>query len=421
MLWWLSHELNRRVAAAAVGAVALVVSAAPVSGQTQPNERFADPRYDFSRLDAALARGIDDNVVPGVSLVLLHRGRPVYASAWGQRDLVRREDFTLDTVARIYSSTKWLSGATVMRAVDEGLLSLDDEAGDWLPDYAELGIRGSSQTDSPTVREMFSHSSGMEPDSPPVYDTSITMAECADQLLPYVDPLLAAPGAQVYYGSNSMQISGRAVEVASGEAWQDFQFSRLLDPLEMDDTSFSPDADEVSRMGPVYIKFFGSWIPIISAPGANEFTENPGLAYGMFSTLDDYARFLLMFRNGGVYNGRRILSTNSVREIASNQVGDAPFVGLTQPPPFTAYGIGCWTSLMDANEVARFVSSAGFAGTFPWYDRQNDLAGVFFIQVILSEGTDVFTYEVVSEATRAVAGQFATIPELPLERTPPGG
>lgn len=411
---------------ASVAAFTLVAASSPLLAQVgsvdspeqvEPNERYVDPQYDFSELDAILRAGVRDNVVPGVSLVLLHRGRPVYAAAYGERDVLRNEPFTLDTVARIYSSTKWISGAAVMRASDEGLFSLDDTAGDYLPDYADMGIRGSSETTSPMVRHMFAHASGMEGDSPPVFNESITMEQCVDQLIDYVDPLLAAPAEQILYGSNSMQVTGRIIEITSGEGFESYLQSRLLDPLGMDDSSYNPDGDELNRMGPVYIKLLGSWIPIVPPP--SQTVTNPGLAYGMFSTLDDYARFLLMIRNAGQFNGQRILSRQAVQTMSTDQAPGAPFVGGVVPPPGTRYGIGNWLSFLNGNDVAQFTSSAGFAGTFPWYDRTNDLAGVFFIQVILTPGTDTFTADVVRAATRAVSGQGAQVPDLPLERENP--
>ena len=169
-------------------------------------------------------------------------------------------------------------------------------------------------------------------------------------------------------------------------------------------------------MGPVYFKLLGTWIPTIPPPSST--VNNPGLAYGMFSTLDDYARFLLMIRNGGTYNGQRILETSSIIEMETDHAPGAPFVGLV-PPDGTRYGIGNWLSNVDQNNVARFASSAGFAGTFPWIDTRNDLIGVFFIQVILTPGTDEFTAAVVAAATAAVSDQGAQIPELPLEDTEP--
>lgn len=415
------------VTLAAVAAYTLATSIPSISsaqgtapGQPEeilPNEQYVDPQYDFSELDAILQAGIEDNIVPGVSLLLLHEGRPVYAAAYGERNLLRNEPFTLDTVARIYSSSKWISGAAVMRATDEGLFALDDTAGDYLPDYADMGVRGSSETTSPRIRQMFSHSSGMDGDSPPVLDGSITMEECVDQIIDYVDPLLAAPGNQILYGSNSMQVSGRIIEITSGEGFESFLESRLLDPLGMVDSSYNPDGDELSRMGPTYIKFLGSWIPIVPPP--SQTVTNPGLAYGMYSTLEDYGRFLLMIRNRGRFAGQQILSPRAVQTMSTDQAPGAPFVGSVDPPPGTRYGIGNWLSFLNGNDVARFTSSAGFAGTFPWYDQQNDLAGVFFIQVILTPGTEEFAADVVTAATRAVAGRGAQVPDLPLEDTDP--
>lgn len=407
-----------RIAAACFLAVTGSTCAA---GMIAANERWVEPGYDFSELDRVLARGVEDGLVPGVSLLLLHKGQPVYAAAFGLRDVLRRAPFTLDTVARIYSSSKWVSGAAVMAAVDDGLLMLDTTAGDSLPAYADLGIRNSSEIGSPSVRQMFSHSSGMKSDSPPVFDESITLEQAVDELVFDIDPLLAAPGTIARYGSNSMQVTGRMIEIASGESFEPWLRARLLEPLGMDDTAFNPDRDEIDRMGPVYLKLLGSWVPVQFPPQVGDLNRNPLLAAGLYSTLHDYARFLSMLRDQGRVGEQPVLSAASVLAMRTNQLGTAPFAGPVVPPPGTRYGIGCWLSALDPDGQARFVSSAGFAGTFPWYDRDTDLIGVFFIQVILTPGTDEYTKRVVGAATRAVTSSQQKLPALPLGIPAPTG
>ncbi|MEM7673762.1 MAG: serine hydrolase domain-containing protein [Verrucomicrobiota bacterium] len=389
------------------------VSGVRLINSAEPNQLLTAPGYDFSNLDSELRRGIDQNIVPGVSLLLLHRGRPVFAGAYGLSDISEGSPFLLSTVARIYSSSKWVSGAALAAGAEDGLYELSDTAGEYLPDYANMGVVGSDELTSPTLAELFSHSSGMIPDSAPSYDESITLQEAVDQLADIVNPLQVFPGERANYGSNSMAVAGAIIEQQAGEGFEAYLKRRLLDPLDMNNTSFNPTAAEVSRMGPVYIKLFGRWSPFVTPPNPDATNLNPALAAGLYGTIDDYARFLLMFRNQGRYFGNQILSEDSIETIRTNQIGDIPFVGLVGAGTSTRYGLGCWLDQVQENGVASFVSSTGFAGTYPWYDEVNDLAGIFFIQVSLTGGTDTFTEDVVTAATLAVnGGDTANLPTL---------
>ncbi|MGB0371174.1 MAG: serine hydrolase domain-containing protein [Opitutales bacterium] len=379
----------------------------------EPNQYLTAPGYDFSNLDSELRRGIDQDIVPGVSLLLLHEGKPVFAAAYGYSNIAEETPFLLSTVANIFSSSKWVNGVALAAGAEDGLYDLSDTAGQFIPTYANMSVTGSTELTSPTLSQLFSHSSGMVPDSPPTYDESITLQQAVNQLAPIVNPLQVAPGVRANYGSNSMAVAGAVIERQTRKPYETFLGERLLIPLEMYNTSFNPNAEEVARMGPVYIKLLGRWTPFIAPPDPTTQNLNPVLAAGLYSTLEDYARFLLMFRNQGSYFGEQILSPESIETVRTNQIGDIPFVGIVQPGAGTRYGLGCFLEQVDEAGVASFVSSAGFAGTYPWYDEVNDLAGVFFIQVALSAGTDSFTEDIVEAATLAVnGGDLRSLPEL---------
>ena len=142
-------------------------------------------------------------------------------------------------------------------------------------------------------------------------------------------PLLFQPGTQWSYSSPGIEILGRLIEVCSGQKYEDFIASRILQPLGMNDTFFYPPADKISRIAMVYVSKDGK---LVRAPGtilAGDPTQYrqgamfPAPGWGLYSTAEDLLRLYRMMLNDGTYEGRRYLSLFSVhlmREIGRAHV-----------------------------------------------------------------------------------------------------
>lgn len=263
---------------------------------------------------------------------------------------------TTDTVIPIASATKWLSAAVIMALVDEGVLSLDDKAKDYLPNYT--GKKGEM-----TVRQMFCHTSGLPGSSSGIpgldailSNRKIILAESVD-MIAEID-LLADPGTQFYYGGLSMQVAGRIAEVASGKEWTTLFEEKVAAPLKMAHT----DYNGLGR------------------------TNNPRIAGSIRTSAREYMRFLEMLLSGGVYEGRCILSQNAISEMLKDQTYGVPIAyspwkkfediyGLNE----VRYGIGCWGEIVE-NGRLREASSQGAFGFSPWIDLDRNVAGVLAVK-----------------------------------------
>lgn len=283
---------------------------------------------------------VDRCYYPGCGVWIAQGDKTLYQKCFG--------DFTPETEVYIASAGKWLVGATILALVDEGKLSLDDTVEKWLPEF-----RGDPKGKA-TLRQLLSHTSGYPPYQPeenPKDDYQST-AESVAHLLPLA--LQDPPGSRFEYGGLAMQVAGRMAEVATGEDWEKNFRRKIAGPLGMTQTRFSP-------VDPGHI---------------------PMLAGGAVSTLHDYSRFLTMVADGGVFQGKTILSPKSVAEMESDQVGAAivkreEFVERRRGNTHHGvYGLGIWREELDAGGNPVVLSSPSWAGTYPWIDHRHDIRGL---------------------------------------------
>jgi CubicO group peptidase (beta-lactamase class C family) len=327
---------------------------------SQPSIKYSTATYDFSALDRILKR--EALTHGGMALVLVKDGEIIYDKGFS--------GLTGDSVIPIASATKWLSGGVIMALVDEGVLSLDDVASQYLDNYT--GLHGNM-----TVRHMFSHTSGLPahftstniPGSDDILgNKNITLAESVD-MIAHVE-LFAPPGTQFYYGGLSMQVAGGIAEVASETSWQHLFEEKITDPLGMENTDYN-------GLG---------------------YTTNPRIAGSIQTSAHQYMKFLEMLLNNGVYNGTRVLSEKAVAEMLKDQTNGVPIVHspwaqYEHKPPVAEevrYGIGCWREVVDETGKIKEASSQGAFGFSPWIDVDRNLAGVLAVKSRLTRIMPVY-------------------------------
>jgi D-alanyl-D-alanine-carboxypeptidase/D-alanyl-D-alanine-endopeptidase len=284
----------------------------------------------------------------GMALVVTKDGTVVEDSGYGR--------FGSGTVVDIGSASRWLAAAAMMTLRDQGTLALDDPVSKYLPEFT--GDKAAI-----TVRQLWSCTSGLPDTDPSLTIRSITLEECVRRIA--AGPLPSIPGTSVGGGAVGIQVGARVCEVISGVTWQEFFRTRMSEPLGMASTTFD-------MMG---------------------FSRNPFVAGAARSTAQDYARFLLMLLQKGVWAGNRILSEQSVAETLqdqtpSSEVTSSPYAPLTTLLPNTSQarpGLGVWREETDpATGELVIASCPGNHGFIPWIDEHLNLAGVLSMQSDLS-------------------------------------
>jgi len=196
-------------------------------------------------------------------------------------------------------------------------------------------------------------------------------------------PLDFQPGSRWSYSLLAgMETLGRIVEVTSGMTFDQFLKQRLFAPLEMIDTTFVPTDAQLARAVTLYDGRDGK-LARIETPGWLSTKTLFSGGGGLWSTTEDYMRFAQMLVNGGVLNGKRILSPRTVDLMGTNHVGD-----LYSGTGGTVKGMGFGLSVdvvLDNAASGRRVSNGTFAwggafGTYFWVDRKEALTAVLMVQ-----------------------------------------
>lgn len=303
--------------------------------------------YDFAPMDSLISGWIKRGYYPGASIVIVKNDTVLFEKQYGS--------YTPDTEVCIASAGKWLAAAAIAAVVDETKLSWDDPVQRWLPEF-QGDPKGKI-----TLRQLLSHTSGIRPYQPePKRDVHNVLADAVAEILP-LDTVFAA-GKRFEYGGLAMQVAGQMAEVAAGMDFETIFQKKIARPLGMKYTHFTP----------------------VDLGGGH----SPMLGGGARTVLHDYMRFLNMIFHEGNYQGRQVLSKQVVREMQADQVRGAKVLpgeyvekglGLHH---IGIYGLGEWREKVDEQGEAYQISSPGWAGAYPWLNKQDGVYGFFLTHVV---------------------------------------
>ncbi|WP_374468400.1 serine hydrolase domain-containing protein [Phenylobacterium sp.] len=416
----------------AAPAAALTVAATP--------ESVGFDSQRLARLDAYMAKVVADGRVAGMTTLLARHGKIVSYKTYGKKSLATGEPMTRDTIFRIYSMSKPVTGVAMMILFEEGRWRLDDPVTKYVPEFKNLKVVKSVDANGkmtledmkrpPTMREVMSHTAGFGyglQDEHPVdklYREKgvLGAAGLQDMINRTAEiPLMFQPGTAWYY-SSSVDIQGYIVEKLSGQTLGQFMEQRIFRPLKMQDTSFYVPPAKAGRLAALYVgnrdtgqieeakRIFGSDLPTYLSPPNME--SGGG---GLVGTTMDYARFAQMIANKGELDGVRILSPASVELMGTNVIPKNVLVnsnGTTGARFNEAVGFGLDFMVVNEPRVAGTLegkgsmSWGGAAGTWFWVDPTNDLIFVGMIQRLGGTGGDDL-----GAAARTLTYQALTHPE----------
>jgi len=406
-------------ACAALGAAAWLAACAVAStGQVAR----AQSAGRFERLSETLDQYVADGRLAGGVAQVMQNGEVVYLDAFGWRDIDEAEPMTEDTIFRIASQTKAIVSTAILMLQEDSALTIQDPISRYLPEWADVQVavarQGGGYDLVPvarpiTIRDLLTHTSGIgygsdfgapapggelwreagfldwyfaEKDAP-IRDLVAAMAEL---------PMQAQPGERWIYGYN-VDILGAIVEVASGMPLDAFLKERIFDPLGMADTHFYLPLEKADRLATVYSATVDGLVeaaPSGASASQGAYVEGPRRAFsggaGLLSTAHDYARFLEMLRNGGEFDGARILSRKTVELMTTNNLPEN--IGQTGP----GVGMGLGVSVLDDLGLRGTLGSEGELGwggayhSTYWVDPAEGLTVVYFTQIIPAGTVDDF-------------------------------
>ncbi len=390
--------------------------------------------YDFSSYTDFLDKEIKKGNFPGFVTLIYKNGEVIFSDNRGFSDIEEGTPLNKDSLFRIYSMSKPVTGVALMILVERGLIALDDPLYKYIPEFKETKVydnKTKSYIDlkrSIKIIDLATHSSGLtysfvdkgkikeiyenENIYPYYVQDNIFNVESFEKS--YKDvcsfsekvaslPLVHQPGAKWTY-SIGMDILGCVIERASNKKFGEFLQKNIFDPLEMNDTFFQVPSDKKNRMTNLYghkngFKRYGITLPkeikkqkkklvLIDNRKNSFFYQKPSIedgGSGLVSTASDYLKFAKMLLNKGSLNGERILKEESVKTMVSNQVEKK-----AKPFKFDPFGMGVTIGVALNAKKMRMKRGdnsffwGGAASTDFWVDPLNDL---IFINMSQSLGS----------------------------------
>ena len=390
--------------------------------------------YDFSSYTDFLDKEIKKGNFPGFVTLIYKNGEVIFSDNRGFSDIEEGTPLNKDSLFRIYSMSKPVTGVALMILIERGIISLDDPVYKFIPEFKNTKVYDKKNKSIIDLKrpikivDLATHSSGLtysfvdkgkikeiyekENIYPYYVQDNIFNVESFEKS--YKDvcsfsekvaslPLVHQPGAKWTY-SIGMDILGCVIERASNMKFGEFLQKNIFDPLEMNDTFFQVPADKMNRMTNLYghkngFKRYGITLPkeikkqkkklvLVDHRKNSFFYQKPSIedgGSGLVSTASDYLKFAKMLLNKGSLNGIRVLKEGSVETMVSNQVEKK-----AKPFKFDPFGMGVTIGVALNAKKMRMKRGdnsffwGGAASTDFWVDPLNNL---IFINMSQSLGS----------------------------------
>ncbi len=381
-----------------IGLIALFISASfHIKAQTKSNKKAPTISYGLAsdagmsderlaRIDSMCISAIEEGDLPGIVALVARNGKIVYNKAFGTSNADTKKALRTDDIFRLASQSKAITATAVMMLWEQGRFRLDDPVSKYIPEFKNPVVLDSLHEDGTyttkpadkeiSIRHLLTHTSGIgygfidgDIRFKKIYKNAgiidafttkdISIGENTKKLAAL--PLHHNPGEKFTY-SESYDVLGYLIEIISGMPFDLFLRTYIFDPIGMSDTWFYLPNSKANRLVAVQSKQNGKWKNYLATSydidypikGAKKFFSGGA---GLSSTAEDYAKFLQMYLNKGVYNGKRLLSRTTVNVILANQISD-----LWGKDSKMVYGL----AFAIQSQKGEDSGGSGSKGTFSW-------------------------------------------------------
>ena len=400
----------------------------------------------LNKIAPVLEENIKAGRFPGFITAVARKGKVVHFETQGFSDVEKQIPLQKDSLFRIYSMSKPITGVALMILLEEGKVRLNDPVSIYIPEFANTEVMvvnedGTTSTEKLkrqiTIRDLATHTSGIAysftaiPQLQKIYfeeklspyffidnfealqvngSTVVSSGKSFPDICTFSSalaskaPLMHQPGAKYTY-SMGMDVLGCVIERASGQTFDVFLEERIFKPLQMDNTSFSVPASKIDRFTSLYAYpgNLGSLIPEMKDKIPDDLmmikiddrSFSPYLkpaslfdgGSGLVSSTEDYLKFAQMLLNGGELAGERILSRKSVELMSSNLLPDNI---KSSDSYIQGAGFGITVGVVeDPGLLGQYGSKGmyfwgGAASTIFWIDPEEELVAVAMTQLLAS-------------------------------------
>ena len=362
-------------------------------------------------LSAFLDKWVGPGKYPGIVTSLGLPGKPTQFTARGAEGFTDPDAIGPDSLFRVYSMTKPITGMAAMMLIDEGKLGLDQPVAEILPGFAKMQVQvtpdGSITDLRPAknpilIRNLLTHTAGLAytiiqrgPIKKAYEDAGLIPGQFSRLRLPGFDggaaapslaafadrlatmPLVYEPGTHWSY-SVGLDLMGRVIEVVSGMPFDLFLSRRLFEPCGMTSTWFEVPRSEAHRLTTNYGALGTNLFPIDKGEDSI-FLDKPAFPFGgsgLVSSPRDYDRFLTMLANYGRVGDVRVMSERAVR-IGTGNLLPPGVPGPAMMAPASEFGAG---GRVGIGAEAGIFGWAGAAGTVGSVDMRHGIRSSIFVQ-----------------------------------------
>lgn len=389
--------------------ILLCVVACSTSDKKNSDDNLLVTQKVVDRINTTLKNYVDSGYVAGVSALIVEKDKEVYFNAFGFADREANKPMDRNTIVRIYSMTKPVTGVALMQLFEKGAFQLDDPLSKYLPEFSDMKVYAGTDASGKiklepvkrpiTVRDITRHTAGFAGPQHPALGKMVqeadamnkenTLAVMTKKLATL--PLAFHPGEEWAYGV-SVDVQARLVEQLSGKSFDQYVRENILDPLKMSKTRYVPAEEDKDALAALYRLSETDSLQRIPDEEANAFNGRewplkPG-GYGLTSTVDDYMKFAQMLVHEGTQDGVTILKPETVKLMATNHLSDSVTERMWLPSKGqVGFGIDFAVRLREAaspeekkGAIGEFFWD-GAASTLFWVDPLNELTAVLFVQI----------------------------------------
>ena len=385
---------------------------------------------------------VDNGSLPNISILIKKDNKEIYRHSHGYADIENEINVSKNSVFRIYSMTKPVTGVAIMQLVESGQLRLNDKVSRYIPAFKNTKVINLEFQDyvvkpkrEITIRDLLTHTSGLTyswaGEGPvnqiyrkynirPYYFGALDAElnkfpgnTCQFAAAAASAPLLHNPGEKWSYGIN-MDILGCVVEVITKMTFADYLQKNIFDPLNLKSMGFSVHPSDRASFTTLYTSgafsrdgevvapsglnqaelMFSKELRSIDAYDKSPYLKNSSKLFdggsGLVSNIDDYSKFAEMLLNGGVLNGVRILSQASVDLMSKNHLSNEI---LSDGAAFGLAGVGMGLTvgtIIDPGIAGTYSAKGEFfwggaASTIFWVDKKNNITATMMTQYMPSD------------------------------------
>ena len=387
-----------------------------------PSLAHATPNDAMRNVSAFIEKWVGPGKFPGLVCSLGLPGQPTQYALRGAEGFSDADPLTPDSLFRIYSMTKPITGMAAMMLVEEGKLGLDQPLADLLPKFAKMRVQmtpdGSITELRPaknpiTIRQLMTHTAGLGytiiqkgPIKKAYEDAGLVAGQVSRVAIPGLErgaampslttfadrlaemPLVYEPGTTWSY-SVGLDLLGRVIEVASGLQFDQFLAKRMFEPLGMASTWFQVPRGQAKRLTTNYGAFGPNLFPIDKGEDSI-FLDKPSFPFGgsgLVSSPRDYDRFLTMLAGYGRLGSTRVMSELAVRVGTGDLLPDG-VAGPAMMGPASQFGAGGRVGLGPERGIFGWAGAAGTVGTV---DMRHGVRSSIFVQFMPPNSNSLLT------------------------------